>query len=282
MTIIITHPGSAHLDDFLSCCLVLQKYDDVKEIRRKEPTKSEINDPNIWVLDVGDKNKPSLRCYDHHQQEYTEDSTLSLLLKDWELWEKAKKVYKWLEIAVMQDALGSSAVAKTLKIKSSILGKLDSFIERSIIKFFQEEEVITIRSFLFPIMKEIGNEFFTSLREYFKLEKKIEKKIIFRKIKGVTIAMCFEGMEPSPHIERLLKEKKRKKYPNEKGGILIYPNRRIEDTIALKRLNDDARVDFTRVKDYNKVKFAHRQGFFLSLEPLSWEKLKKYLSDAIC
>ncbi|MBY8982655.1 MAG: MYG1 family protein [Candidatus Lokiarchaeota archaeon] len=109
MTIIITHPGSAHLDDFLSCCLVMYKYKDVDEIRRKEPLRVDINDPNIWVLDVGEKHDPNLKCFDHHQNDI-EDSTLSLLLKDWNYWEKAKKVYKWLEVSVLLDARGPKEV----------------------------------------------------------------------------------------------------------------------------------------------------------------------------
>ncbi|MHA1456669.1 MAG: hypothetical protein ACTSR5_11920 [Promethearchaeota archaeon] len=32
MAVIITHPGSAHLDDFLSCCLVINKSGNVKKV----------------------------------------------------------------------------------------------------------------------------------------------------------------------------------------------------------------------------------------------------------
>ena len=75
MGIIIIHPGSAHLDDFLSCCLVMHQHKEIDEIRRREPSRTEILDPNIWVLDVGDTLDPERKCYDHHQIG-KDDSTL--------------------------------------------------------------------------------------------------------------------------------------------------------------------------------------------------------------
>ena len=67
MTIIITHPGSAHLDDFLSMCLVLYRAEDIEKVHRREPTQEEINDLSIWKLDVDDMHEPDLNCYEHHQ-----------------------------------------------------------------------------------------------------------------------------------------------------------------------------------------------------------------------
>lgn len=280
MTIIITHPGSAHLDDFLSCCLVLFKFKDIDEIRRREPTKSEINHPDIWVLDVGDKLDPAIKCYDHHQIG-GDDSTLSLLLKEWDLWDKAMKVYKWLKIVVMMDTQGPNEVRKFLKINSYTLASLDSFVERTLIRFFEDEEVINGKNILFSLMREIGKHFFTSIRDFFKIQEKVEKKMKFKRIKGVLITICFEDMKHSEHISRILKAKRKEKCPNERGGIFIYPNKREQGTIVLKRYEDDKRVDFARIKDYEKVKFSHKQGYYVSLYPLSDKELERYLSDSI-
>ena len=97
MALIITHLGSAHLDDFLSCCLVVNKSGNIKKIKRKEPDKAEIKDPAIWKLDVGEQHDPEIKCFDHHQDGMNEECTLSLLLKNWGLWSIANEVHNWLK-----------------------------------------------------------------------------------------------------------------------------------------------------------------------------------------
>ena len=103
MSKIITHPGAAHRDDFLSISLVLAKDPTVTIIERREPNLSEINDLNIWVLDVGRVLDPQVKAYDHHQRDWNE-CTLSLLLKEWKLWNIAKESLSWLEPTVFIDS----------------------------------------------------------------------------------------------------------------------------------------------------------------------------------
>ena len=72
MSRIITHPGTAHRDDFLSISLVLAKDSEVTVIERREPSLAEIKDSNIWVLDVGRTLDSQLRAFDHHQKDFNE------------------------------------------------------------------------------------------------------------------------------------------------------------------------------------------------------------------
>lgn len=280
MTIIITHPGSAHFDEFLSCCLVMHKFKDIDEIRRKEPAKSDINDPNIWVLDVGGKHDPSLKCYDHHQVDM-DDCTLSLLFKEWNLWEKAKEVYKWLEVSVLLDAQGHKEVCRFLNIDSNAIASLDSFIERTILHFFQEEEKINSKHILFSLMREFGKYFFVTIREYHKVLEQVEKKTEFKRIKDVLITLCYKDLKHSNHVAFLMREKRRERYPDEKGGIFIYPNKRVPGTIALKRFMDDERVDFRRLSDCKEVVYVHPKGFFASVKAMSDDELEQYIERAI-
>lgn len=138
MVLIITHPGSAHLDDFLSCCLVIAKKGNVKKIKRKEPDYGEIKNPIIWKLDVGEKYDPDTKCFDHHQDEIDNDCTLSLLLKNWSLWSIASEVHKWLNIVVINDTVGPEGITRQLKISYKAMGALDSFVERSILDEFKK------------------------------------------------------------------------------------------------------------------------------------------------
>ncbi|TFG12205.1 MAG: hypothetical protein EU535_06480 [Promethearchaeota archaeon] len=280
MTIIITHPGSAHLDDFLSTCLVLYRARDIEEVHRREPTQEEINDPSIWKLDVGDKHEPDLRCYDHHQYAMN-DCTLSLLLKGWDLLDKALTVHTWLKIVIANDVGGAKEVTKILNVSYTTLEYLDSYVERKILELFEKKKKFTRQNALFSLMKIIGQKFFIEIDEYFTLKEELEGKIEFLRIKDVPIVSCYKDVKFSRMLLRLLNEKKREVFQDEKGGIAIYPNTRPPGTIALSRYHDDKRVDFTRISHYEKVTFAHPKGFFASLDPLSDYELEQYLKDAI-
>jgi hypothetical protein len=280
MTIIITHPGSAHLDDFLSTCLVIFRAGDVEEVYRREPTQEEINDPSIWKLDVGDNHDSDLKCYDHHQYAMN-DCTLSLLLKEWELLDKALEVHTWLKTVIANDVGGSKEVARLLNVSYTALEHLDSFVERTVLDIFQKKKKFTKGSALFSLMKIIGRRFFRQIDQYYTLKEELEGKVEFYRIKNVPIVSCYKDVKYSRMLIRLLNEKKREAFQDEKGGIAIYPNNRPPGTIALSRYHDDKRVDFTRISHYEKVNFAHPKGFFASVEPLSDYELQQYIKDAI-
>ncbi len=80
---------------------------------------------------------------------------------------------------------------------------------------------------------------------------------------------------------RVLNDKKREIWPDDSGGIVVYPNNRIPGTIALRKYNNDDRVDFLNISQYDKVIFAHPKGFFISVEPMSDNELEKYIDDSI-
>ena len=63
---IITHPGSAHKDDFLSACVLLATLADA-ELYRREPSQADLDDAQTFVIDVGMEYDPQRRNFDHHQ-----------------------------------------------------------------------------------------------------------------------------------------------------------------------------------------------------------------------
>jgi hypothetical protein len=66
--LIVTHPGSAHFDEVTAVSLLLASYPDVEfKIERREPTPAELEDPQIWVIDTGNRHDPAKRDFDHHQ-----------------------------------------------------------------------------------------------------------------------------------------------------------------------------------------------------------------------
>ena len=281
MAIIITHPGSAHLDDFLSCCLVMNKSGNIKKIKRSEPNKAEIKDPTIWKLDVGEKFDPEIKCFDHHQDDIDEDCTLSLLLKYWGSWSIANKVHNWLKIVVINDTIGPEEVTKQLEISYKAMGALDSFVERTILDLFKKEKEINKGSFLFSLMEIIGQNFFALIDEYVTVFGEVKGKLVYKTIKGVQSIFCYKGLNHSSTLTRIIRDRMKEKWPDLKGGIAVYPNKRVKDTIAIMRYHNDKRVDFSRISNYDKVVYSHPKGFFISVEQMTEDQLEQYIKDAI-
>jgi hypothetical protein len=64
---IIVHDGILHADDVLSVALI-HRFLGVVEVERKRTiTPEEIDDPDVWVVDVGRQYAPERSCFDHHQ-----------------------------------------------------------------------------------------------------------------------------------------------------------------------------------------------------------------------
>jgi len=281
MVLIITHPGSAHLDDFLSCCLVIAKSGNVEKVKRKEPNKEEIKNPAIWKLDVGEKHDPDTKCFDHHQDEIDNDCTLSLLLKKWDFWSIASEVHKWLNIVVINDTIGPEEVTKQLRISYKAMGALDSFVERTILDLFKKLKEIIRGRILFSLMEIIGQNFFALIDEYTAVMGEVKEKLEYKTINGVQSIICYKGLNHSSTLTRIIRDRMKEKWPDLRGGIAVYPNKRVKDTIAIRRYDNDERVDFSRISHYEKVVYSHPKGFFISVEQMTEDQLERYIKDAI-
>ncbi|MFC1984854.1 MYG1 family protein [Chloroflexota bacterium] len=66
--LIITHSGSAHFDEVTAVSLILAVYAETEfRIERREPVPVDLDDPDVWVVDIGGRHEPGKRNFDHHQ-----------------------------------------------------------------------------------------------------------------------------------------------------------------------------------------------------------------------
>ena len=66
--LIITHPGSAHFDEMAAVSLIMAVHaDTVFSIQRRKPSQAELDNPDVWVVDIGNRYEPDNRNFDHHQ-----------------------------------------------------------------------------------------------------------------------------------------------------------------------------------------------------------------------
>jgi len=274
---IITHPGGAHLDDILSTALVLARYSEIEYIERRDPTEKEINDPLIWILDIGRVYNPKIRAYDHHQKEW-EECTISLLLKDWNLWEKAKFTYLWLEFIVIDDAFGPNRISEILGISMDTYLSLESPIENAIIDIFQNISIIQKGDPLFIVLREIGKIILKKIECFESILKQIEKTAEIMEIKGVPVIFVTD-IEPSNTLKNVIMRYKKQKWKF--GGISVTKGRD-KGSITLRRLDDDYRVDFRRIKaPKEKVPFIAADGFMASVLNVERSEIKEFIKQSI-
>ena len=66
--LIITHPGSAHFDEVTAIGMIMAVYADTEFcVERRVPTKAELDNPEVWVVDIGYRYEPEKHNFDHHQ-----------------------------------------------------------------------------------------------------------------------------------------------------------------------------------------------------------------------
>ena len=87
--LIVTHPGSAHKDDFLACCILAHLHS--VPIERRDPTEDDLADGEVAVVDVGGSHEPANNNFDHHQfpKDHPPLCALSLVLQHIGLYDDA-------------------------------------------------------------------------------------------------------------------------------------------------------------------------------------------------
>ncbi len=297
MTKIITHSGIAHLDDFLSVCLILQKDDTVDTIlRRAEVSEEELKDTTTWKVDISETHDPDFKAFDHHQEGIT-DCSFSLLLKYWDIWERANKVYSWISTLVEIDTSGIGAFLKPKGISYEVYFQLDSFIKTAFLELFQKYKKIERNNnrskLLFLLMKQIGRKFFQGISNYEDLVKDFEvnleseflaKQRIDEDPKKGILVLSYLTKHPkySVNLFKLFNKYKTEHFPDiRKGWISAFTYDRPQNTINLKRHGDGTYIDLYRILSLKKTHYAHRKGFVATVERMSTEELYTYIQHAL-
>lgn len=257
---ILTHPGGAHKDDFLACCVLAASHG--CEVVRREPTQADLDDRAVAVVDVGGEHDPERSNFDHHQfpRDHEPLCALSLVLMDLGIYDDARSFCDWLETAERFDVTGPNSTAKWLGVDRDALARLVSPIDITLLRRFAKSTSVAPGDPLYEMMRWIGEdlvEFIRSLRE--RLTFIGEHAEVWEV--GDLKVLFMPRTEPLPeeasaglgrYLESLGLEK-------EVAG-LIYPDRR-GTGYGLSRHNDDPRLDFTRIEAEGDVHFAHARGF---------------------
>lgn len=280
---VLTHPGSAHKDEFLACSVLLALHH--APIVRREPTPEDLANPSICVVDVGHAHQPELNNFDHHQlpKDAPPTCSLSLVLQHLGLYEDARQFCEWLEPAEWFDCRGPETTAKWLGLSRDILTKLNSPIDLTLLRRFALVNRLEPGQPLWEIMRMIGAdllEYVQTLRTRLAFIARTAQIWDFT-FGGSSVQVVFlprtEPLpdDPSMGMERFV----------ERQGLsdrvvgLVYPDRR-STGYGLSRFRDNPRLDFSRLIGDPLVHFAHARGFVAKTSASDVEQLKKLLAKA--
>lgn len=250
---IVTHPGSAHKDDFLSTCVLLATLG-TAEVFRREPTRLDLEDPETYVVDVGLEYAPERRNFDHHHN-HSLPCAFHLIMQHLGHHDAAMLMFVWYPHMSMIDVRGPYRTAEHLGVDSSVLFATSSPIDGYIISTFGQVESLRPQDALYKLMKALGKDMLSLIdRKMKRLEQlKAEAHVVpVKHLKAVT-----SDISNSP---KLAMELYLKFLDDEQIVMSITPSNRGEGW-ELLRIGDNTIVDFRALEKRPEIRFVHGSGF---------------------
>jgi len=267
---IIVHPGTAHFDDVLAVSLILANHENEEFIiERRQPEQAELDDPAVYIVDIGGEYNPQKLNFDHHH-----DSSLPaafvITARHFGL-EDLLKNEPWWEFKSDRDTMGPSWAAKKHDIRSMKLTTAP--VEDFIIRKFSACSKIASEQPIFQLLREFGLglvnkvKFIKEQAAYFKTCPivKIKDKIVL-----VSQSKDKFGIQ---EFRRTMADP---------ADLMIYHDDR-QEAWAIYRFNDfDDSIRLLNIKDHPQIRFVHANGFLAKTKELvPLDELYKILENAV-
>ena len=282
-SLILTHPGGSHKDEFLACCLLLALHP--VPVVRREPTEADLKDPAIAVVDVGDRHEPEQGNFDHHQfpKDHPPLCALSLVLQHLGLYDDARSFCDWLEPAEWLDTRGAMETSRWLGIGRDTRAKLNSPVDVTLLRRFAAGSRLDQGDPLWEIMRWIGEDLVAYLRGLRQRLDFIAATGEFWEIAsphGPFHVLFLPRTEPLPDEPSAGLGRFVEAHPDGHRIVgLVYPDRR-GTGFGLSRHNDHPGLDFTRIGGCGDVHFAHARGFVAKTSATDPGRLRELLAQS--
>jgi len=274
MHTIVTHPGSAHKDDFLSACVLLASLDN-PGLQRREPTPADLEDPDTYVVDVGMVHDPLRHNFDHHQDQQL-PCAFHLIMQHLGYHDAAMQAYTWYPHMSMIDVFGPHRTAEQLGIDSSVLFATASPVEGYLLSIFAEVETLRRRELLYRFMQDFGRDILGLIdrkMQRLQLLKERAQVLPVRQFKAV----CSDIRDtPKLALELYLKH-----LDDPQVAICVTPSNRGTGW-ELLRLGDTTMIDFRKIETHPEIRFVHHSGFLAKTQTLlPWPEVIRLTDQAI-
>jgi hypothetical protein len=268
---IVTHPGKAHLDELIAIAFALAIGFPpgslmLPMVFRREPTPEDLQDPEVLVLDVGGELDPARNNFDHHQREVDEEPKCAAHL--W-LEYNAPGVLTdlsvhapWFRAMNAIDVRGPYAWATDngfARFPFELGGALEAPVKAMFEAFAGETPVAKQ---LVELLWRVGQDHLAHLQEVKDALGVIDASAELVGVEGVPGVIYL-----SKEVDALNSWREAKR----QEGIDVAFSVTLDDReagFALYRFQDDPRIDFTRIKGRQGVKFSHKGGFIAKVAPM--------------
>jgi hypothetical protein len=262
--LIITHGGKAHFDEFFAISLVLAVYKDTRfTIERRNPASSELDNPDIWVIDIGNRHDEAFKNFDHHQN--LDMSVSFVLVADYLGLTETLQTAPWWKFKDRIDRYGPTAMAREIGVPT--LQPTHSPLEEWIIGEF-EKDPNAMQTLMASFARSIITKarVITARMGYWKTcqTDRIKDKIVLVARTSETLGL----REYSDSLETPV------------DISITYDNR--GKGWRLRRINENCGVNFSRLENCREISFAHKGGFIAKTrERLPLKKVYQMVVDAM-
>ena len=261
--LIITHPGSAHFDEVTAVSLILATYTDTEfHIERRKPVSVELDDPDVWVVDIGDRHEPEKRNFDHHQS--LDCPAAFVLVAEYLGLVETMSVMTWWHFKDEVDRFGP--VKSSAKYDAG-----DDLVNRNPVESWLTAGFASGPEACLPLLKDFGANIIGEARM-------IKSQIDFWKTCSRLVIAGVPAIIGETRESAGLEEFRR--LDENPPDIVISLDRR-DDGWRLYRF-DGTPVDFSLISDRPEIAFAHKSGFMAKTkERLSIAELIPLVSRAV-
>lgn len=279
---ILTHPGKAHRDDFLSCCLALHRcYADgnVLPVERRVAHSDDLEDVETWVIDTGEEHDPTLLNFDHHQLEGGDKCALDLVLAHLYgngPYENYKKDNLWLQQTSFHDIHGSMNAAARMGINQFAYKSLRSPIETMIMEMFSRSYIVQPHSNLHQLMLEQGRSLHCSVVDSGANVLEIFADVPVSTCKGLRVM----DLRYTQNYARVNKHNTNRFASMSHVDVSIGLSTR-SGNFALYRFPwATEKVDFSRIK-CGELSFVHQSGYYAVIGKPSDAVINRMIEESI-
>lgn len=240
--LIVTHSGSAHFDELTAVSLIMAMNAGIEfRIERRAPTMVELNDPQVWVVDVGGRYEPENRNFDHHQSSDC-PAAFVLVARYLGLFE-TMSVQAWWSFKDNLDRFGPVKSSQEYEAGDYLVNR--SPVESWLMSLFASEP-----QSILPLLRSFGSHIIEEARTL-KSQVDFWKTCARVTIAGVP-AMIGETIESAG-----LEEYRR---ADENPPDIVLSIDKSSGGWRLFRF-EGAPVDFSLISEYPEIAFAHKSGF---------------------
>lgn len=241
--LIITHPGSAHFDEFFAISLILAKTPgETFRVERREPKIEELNNPDIWVVDIGERLEPELKNFDHHQD--IDHAASFVLVSDYLGLAEDLRTLPWFDFKDKIDRFGP--VKTGAEIGTQRLRITYSPFEEWYLELFASDPMSCM-----PLMRSFGISMIKNaadMASQFKFWAKCKKVTIG----GHTVVIG--------HTDKTCGSQEFNETLEKPAAVLLTHDSRGKGW-KMCRFDHFPEVNFSVLEGHKDIKFAHKTGF---------------------